>query len=244
MHGPISAVCCNHNTSKYMELMLRSFDATHADQCIDHWTLYDNASIDDTASVYAYAQSRGTPIQQSGYTTDTQHVSHGALLQRAITAFPDSLYVVLFDADIVFTQHHTIPRMITQLADDPQAWAIGVAPSWDGQTEVPPEARAANPDICDARLHPACAVIKNTPLFRTVLACVGMGTYVRHYPERDEYLDTCKLLTQVMLTHGMHHRVSSDILVKHFFCTSYEWDAADLRAAKMQTRDALLSAYR
>ena len=71
-----------------------------------------------------------------------------------------------------------------------------------------------------------------------------MGTYVRHYPERDEYLDTCKLMTQVMLTHGMHHRVSSDILVKHFFCTSYEWDAADLRAAKMQTRDALLAAYR
>jgi len=38
----ITAICVNHNTSAYMELMLRSYDATHARDVVTHWALYDN----------------------------------------------------------------------------------------------------------------------------------------------------------------------------------------------------------
>lgn len=236
----ITAVAVNHNTSGYMELMLRSYDRHHTNNVIAHWELYDNASLDDTTLLFQYAAQRGTPIIQSGFSTKTSHVSHGELLRRGINAHPDSAYFVLFDADVVFMQDDTIPRLLSELEAQPSAWAIGVAPSWDGINEIPAHARTQNPDICDARLHPSCAVIRNSPIFKTVLETIGLGTYVRHTPHEETYLDTCKLLTMVMRTHGFVHLVSQSVLVKHFFCTSYEWDDAELRNQKLQTRDQLL----
>jgi hypothetical protein len=40
------------------------------------------------------------------------------------------------------------------------------------------------------------------------------------------------MLTQIMRTHNQTHIVSESIIVKHFFCTSYAWDPAELVAQK------------
>jgi len=150
----IRAISVNHNTSAYMELMLRSYDAMHATSPMAEWILYDNQSTDDTTQLYAYAAQRGTPLQASGYDTATAYNSHGHLLQRGFLLQPPTEYVVVLDADVVFTQTDTIPRLIAELDDHPEVWAVGVAPSWDGTTHIPADVRTNNPDICDARLHP------------------------------------------------------------------------------------------
>ena len=88
----ITAICVNHNTSAYMELMLRSYDRMHAPGVVTHWALYDNASSDDTSALMAYAQARGTPIGQSGYTTDTAFNSHGHVLRQGVQANPAAFW--------------------------------------------------------------------------------------------------------------------------------------------------------
>ena len=228
----ITAIAVNHNTSAYMELMLRSYDRMHTPDIVTQWALYDNASSDDTTALMAYAQARGTPIIPSGYRIDTAFNSHGHVLRQGVQAHPSSDYYLLLDADVVFTQPDTIPRLVALLNVHADAWAVGVCPSWDGVQEIPRDARDENPDICDARLHPCCAVLRNTPLLQQLVAQIGFHTYVQHWPEHDEYLDTCKMLTRVMQTHRMHHVVSTDIVVKHFFCTSYVWDPPELVAQK------------
>lgn len=240
----ITAICVNHNTSAYMELLLRSYDATHARDVVTHWALYDNASSDDTSALLAYAQARKTPIAQSGYTTDTAFNSHGHVLRQGIQANPAADYYVLLDADVVFTHADTIPRLIQLLDTHPDTWAAGVCPSWDGVHQIPAEARHANPDICDARLHPCCAVLRNTPLLQHLVTHIGFHTYVQHWPDRDEYLDTCKMLTRAMQTHHMRHVVSDDIMVKHYFCTSYTWDPPELAAQKRTDCAQRLAQYR
>lgn len=240
----ITAISVNHNTSAYMELMLRSFDATHSRDAVAHWALYDNASTDDTSALMAYAQARGTPIVPSGYSLDTAFNSHGHVLCQGVQAHPTSDFYLLLDADVVFTQPDTIPRLVTLLDAHPDAWAAGVCPSWDGIHEIPRDARDDNPDICDARLHPCCAVLRNTPLLQQLVTQVGFHTYVQHWPDRDEYLDTCKMLTHVMQTHRMHHVVSENIMVKHFFCTSYTWDPPELVAQKQHECAQRLQALR
>ena len=236
----ITAICVNHNTSAYMELMLRSYDRMHAPDVVTHWALYDNASTDDTTALTTYAHARGTPIIPSGYGIETAFNSHGHVLRMGVQRHPTSDYYLLLDADVVFTQPDTIPRLVALLDVHHDAWAVGVCPSWDGVHEIPRSARDDNPDICDARLHPCCAVLRNTPLLQHLVTQIGFHTYVQHWPERDEYLDTCKMLTHAMRTHHMRHVVSADIMVKHFFCTSYVWDPPELVAQKQAERDRRL----
>jgi hypothetical protein len=108
--------------------------------------------------------------------------------------------------------------------------------------EIPDAVRRGNPDICDARLHPCCALVTNSPLFRRVVEEVGLSCARYLWAERDEYLDTFALLTRVMRTHGRRHLISSR-LVRHFFCGSYEPDPA-LAELKAQWRDAALAELR
>jgi hypothetical protein len=110
--------------------------------------------------------------------------------------------------------------------------------------EIPEETRRENPDICDARLHPCCALVKNTPLFRTVVAEVGLSCAKYLWADHDEYLDTFKLMTKVMRTHGLRHILSSK-MVLHFFSVSYHYEpAAQWAEAKAKRRDEWLDKLR
>ena len=92
--------------------------------------------------------------------------------------------------------------MQEELERTPNTFGVGPRLSWDGIGEVPAEIRRENPDICDARLHPCCALVRNTPLFRHVADVIGMSCARYLWTDREEYLDTFKLLTRVMQTHG------------------------------------------
>jgi hypothetical protein len=116
--------------------------------------------------------------------------------------------------------------------------------SWDGAEEIPQDVRKDNPDICDARLHPCCALVKNTPLFRLVVREVGLASANYLWAEGEEIFDTFKLMTKVMKTHGLKHVISSQ-MVLHFFCVSYVWEPTKhWDEAKAKRRDELLSKYR
>jgi hypothetical protein len=74
----IAAVSVNHNTSAYMELMLRSFFAMHTPQFDCSFTLYDNQSNDEgLASLLEYVNAKQMPLIQSGFNLETKYNSHG-----------------------------------------------------------------------------------------------------------------------------------------------------------------------
>ncbi len=52
-------------------------------------------------------------------------------------------------------------------------------------------------------------------------------------------LDTTKLMTRVMGTHGLQH-IRSSKMVMHFFCVSYNWDSDAMKAQKARQRDERL----
>jgi hypothetical protein len=239
----IAAVSVNHNTSAYMELMLRSFFACHPTGLSFDITVFDNASTDDMGKLRSYAAKRNVPILPSGFSLTTEFNSHGDVLRNFVLNHPDCTHYLFLDADVRFLEHHTIGTMLAELERTPDLFGIGPRMSWDGISEIPSQIRLDNPDICDARLHPCCALIPNIPLFRRVAEIIGFACVRYLWAEREEYLDTFKLMTQVMQTHGLRHTLSS-AMVQHFFCVSYEWDSAEVKRHKTQMRDQHLARLR
>ncbi len=239
----IAAVSVNHNTSTYMELMLRSLFACHPAGLSMSLTVYDNASTDDVRELRRYAALREIPIVASGFTLHTANNSHGEILRRFVLANPDCTHYLFLDADTCFVQENTILTMLRELDAAPTGFGIGPRMSWDGVTEIPAAVRTGNPDICDARLHPCCALVRNTPLFQQVVDLIGLSCARYLWAEREEYLDTFKLMTRVMLTHGLTHILSS-AMVQHFFCVSYDWDDDATKQHKARLRDERLEQLR
>jgi hypothetical protein len=239
----IEAVSVNHNTSRYMELMLRSLFARHPAQLDLAVTVFDNTSRDDMAELRAYAERKHIRLLPSGFTTSTAYNSHGEILRRFVLDRSDCTHYLFLDTDVCFVEDRTLHTMMAELERAPGTFGIGPRMSWDGVAEIPAVVRQANPDICDARLHPCCALVRNTPLFRRVVEEVGLSCARYLWAEREEYLDTFKLMTIVMRTHGLAHILSSR-LVLHFFCTSYEYDDEATRQHKQRVRDRLLGELR
>jgi hypothetical protein len=240
----IAAVSVNHNTSPYMELMVRSLFARHRADLPLALTIYDNASTDDSSALRAYAAQRDVPLLPSGFALDSEHNSHGDTLRRFVLEQADCSHYLFLDADVCFVEPNTLDRMLVELDTAPDAFGIGPLMSWDGITPLTPEyALTLTPHIYHSRLHPCCALVRNTPLFRSIVAEIGMSCANYLWADRAEYLDTFQLLTKVLRTHGLRHILSSS-MVLHFFATSYEWDDEATRQHKMQRRDSLLAALR
>ena len=109
---------------------------------------------------------------------------------------------------------------------------------------MPEDIWQANPDIYHARLHPCCALVKNTPVFREVVKEIGLSCVKCLWVDAEEYLDTFKLMTKVMKTHGLKHIISSK-MVLHFFRISYYWEPTQRwNESKAERRDQLLDQYR
>ena len=249
----IAAVCVNHNTSPYAELMLRSLFACHSidtggdggsDGLRLALTLYDNDSQDDQRSLRAYADSVGVPVLPSGFSTQTANNSHGEVLRNFVLAQPDCSHYLFLDADVCFVQPGTIAAMLAELSAAPDAFGIGARMSWDGEEEIPERIWRENPDVYTGRLHPCCALVRNTPLFRAVVEEIGLSCATMRWAEGDEYLDTFKLMTKVMKAYGQRHILSSK-MVLHFFAVSYAWEPTKhLVEAKAAQRDELLTKLR
>lgn len=239
----IAAVSVNHNTSAYMELMLRSLFACHPTGLSLSLTVFDNASTDGMQELRSYAAKMHVPIVPSSFPLATAHNSHGEILRRFVLDHPDCTHYLFLDADVRFVEANTIQTMLAEVERTPTAFGIGPRMSWDGINEIPLEIRQENPDICDARLHPCCALVPNTLLFRHVVDLIGFSCARYLWADREEYFDTFKLMTRVMQTHGLNHILSS-ALIQHFFCVSYEWDSEATREHKIRMRDQHLTALR
>jgi hypothetical protein len=239
----IAAVSVNHNTSAYMELTLRSLFARHSTNLSLDLTVFDNASTDDMGELRTYAAKMHVPIIPSGFSLTTEHNSHGDILRRFVLEHPNCTHYLFLDADVCFIETDTLLTMLAELERTPRLFGIGPRMSWDGINEIPIEVRQDNPDICDARLHPCCALIPNTPLFRQIVEVIGFACVRYLWAEREEYLDTFKLMTRVMQTHGLHHTLSS-AMIQHFFCVSYEWDSPETQRLKIGRRDQRLAELR
>lgn len=230
----IQVVTVNHNTSSYTELLLRSLFACHATLDLTI-TVMDNNSTDDMISLRNFLAEKQISLCQSGFDTTTKHNSHGEVLQQFVLTHPDCAYYLFLDADVCFLEEGTIDAMVTKLDANPDLFGIGVRQTWDGNAEIPAEIHAA---IYHSRLHPCCALVKNTPLLRRVVEEIGCTGVTYHWVTGEHYVDTFGLLTKVMKTHGLHHAISPK-MVYHFFSVSYDprW-----LEGKNQRRDALLRA--
>jgi hypothetical protein len=226
-----------------MELMLRSLFARQRQPMSFALTIYDNASTDDLTELSRYAERIHVPMLQSGFPLAAEHNSHGEVLRRFVLEHPQCSHYLFLDADVCFIEQDTLPSLLQELDQHPDAFGIGPRMSWDGETEIPMEVRQANPDICDARLHPACALMLNTPLFRQLVEHVGFSAVNYLWAMRAEYLDTMKLFTQVMHAYGKPHIIGS-AMIQHFFAVSYDWDDAETTRYKTQMRDQQLQVLR
>lgn len=240
----IAAVTVNHNTSRYTELMVRSLLAHHSPDMPISLTVYDNASQDNTDDLQKLLESKQIPFRQSGFTTETMNNSHGEVLQRFVLENPDCTHYLFLDADVCFIEDNTLAAMMDELHAQPNAFGIAPLMSWDGKTEILQATNQENPEVYEARLHPCCALVKNTPTFRSVVETIGLSATKYLWAEREEYLDTFKLMTCVMNTHGLRHIISSHMVI-HFFAVSYTWEPTEhLKEQKAQLRDELLVKYR
>lgn len=250
----IHAVSVNHNSTVYMELMLRSLYAQNPDVPLTA-TIFDNDSDDGVAAMHGlreFAARRDVPILRSGFSLRTANNSHGEILRRFALdpARATADFLLFLDADVCFTQAGTLRHLLDALAADRSAFGAGPWMSWDGVThslcsgQAPlPAAVVANPALYVNRLHPCCALVRNTPLFRRVVEAVGLSAVSYHWAERSEYLDTVELMTRVMGTHGQHH-VIADALVMHAFAVSYPNDWESLLPEKHRRRDEWLARFR
>ncbi|HEX2033997.1 MAG TPA: hypothetical protein VHS99_07420 [Chloroflexota bacterium] len=123
-----------------------------------------------------------------------------------------------------------------------EVYAVGarIAYPWDPTEEIPPEKFA---NLYERRLHPFCALFRNTPLFRRVAEHIGFSCVRYLWAERDQYLDTCELLTVVMRTFGYRY-LRSSAMVGHFFEVSYNMTGEAHHRHHAAYRDVLLEALR
>jgi hypothetical protein len=237
----IEAATVNHNTSSYVELMLRSLFARHSSDLDVSITVFDNASEDDMGGLRAYAEEMGVPIVQTGLTTETENNSHGEILRRFVLEHRDCTHYLFLDADACFVQDGTIDVMLEELESCDDAFGVGVRMAkWGGEQEIGEEYREK---LYYHRLHPFCALVKNTDVFRRVVDEIGLSCVKYLWAQEEEYLDTFKLMTQVMGTHGLRYLLSSKMVI-HFFSVSYDWNAEDVVELKEKRRDELLQEFR
>ena len=240
----IAAVLVNHNTSAFAELAIRSLFVGNPDLDIA-LTVYDNGSTDDRSGMLAAAGRYGAEVVQSGFPISTPGNSHGEVLRRFVLdpSNEQADHFLFLDADVCFTRPGTIATLRTTLSAYPDAFGVGPRMSWDGETPMPAQL-AANPGIYVNRLHPCCALIGNTPVFRSVADHIGLSCARMLYADHDDYLDTFELMTTVMRTHGLRHIIADNTLIMHAFAVSYPDESDALVPQKERRRDQWLKTMR
>jgi hypothetical protein len=220
--------------------MLRSLYARHPGELDISVTVYDNESQDDRCALEAFAAARGIPILPSGFDTRTKWNSHGEVLSRFAREHPESQFLLFIDADVCFLEDDTLAVMLQELQRAEAAFGVAPRISSDGKHEIAPEYW---PAVYAARLHPCCALVKNSSVFQRVVAEIGLSCVQVLWARGERYDDTFGLMTRVMKTHGLR-AIRSTAMVQHFFCVSYEWEPQQVLQAKAQLRDRMLERHR
>src|SRR6185436_7515348 len=153
-------------------------------------TVFDNKSQDDRNTLEAYTREKGIPLLPSGFELKTDFNSHGELLQRFVLEHPDCAYYLFLDTDTCFIENETLSTMLQELERDPDAFGIAPRLSSNGEVEI---ARDYWETVYHSRLHPCCALVKNTALFRRVAEEIGFSCVKYLWADHEEYLDTFQL---------------------------------------------------
>jgi hypothetical protein len=239
----IYGVTVNHNTSQFVELLLRTLLLTTDLAGLGfEMTVLDNQSDDPHAGVLrAYLAEQRIAFVQTGFGTGIAGEKHGAALADFIRARPECSHYLFLDADIWFIEPDTLPTMLDELRDAPgrpfanqariQGYYAGRviegregipgAGAADGQ---PPQtvtfgARSYT-QVIMARCSPVCSLVANTPVFRRVVEAVGLAPAYRFGVESVAFHDTFSLMTQTMATHDQPFIVSSKT-INHFTQAAY-----------------------
>jgi hypothetical protein len=243
----IEAVTVNHNSSVFAELMLRSLRAHHPTLSI-HLTVIDNHSVDveDLRALRRFAEQTGIAFSTSEFTVepDTPN-SHGRSLRDFVLGHPICSHYLFIDPDIYFLSSYTLDRMLQELDEDDSAFGIMPICTWDGETDHTPRdgmdkraqearirytiqwpghpasSRRQGMMIRQPRIHPYCALLKNTPTLQTIAREIGFSLACTIAPSGGRLWDTLGLATAVMKTHGYHFLESKE-MVFHFFGVSYD----------------------
>src|SRR2546425_12064280 len=106
----IEAVIVNHNTSAFAELCLRSLRASEDRAVGMRVTVADNDSDDDGVGALRDAAAEcGARFERSRWPYSESTVNtHGDVLRDFVLGSPDALYYLFLDADVVFTQRHSV----------------------------------------------------------------------------------------------------------------------------------------
>lgn len=204
--------------------------------------VYDNDSSDDgLPALQALTRSCGIPFEASGFPLDTPSNSHGEILGRFVLdpASRDADYLLFLDSDVCFTRPGVLTHLLARLESDPLAFRAGPLLTWDGETEITPR----DSSLYTNRLHPCCALVRNTDLLRDVVTHIGLTAATVIWAEHTDYADTFALTTRTMRTHGLHHALV-DVPIAHAFEISYIGEAETLRREKEQRRDQWLTLFR
>ena len=234
----------NHNTSTFAKLAIRSLFTNNPDYALD-LVVYDNDSNDvGLADLQALTRRLGVPFTASGFPIETANNSHGEILGRFVLdpAIREADYLLFLDSDICFTRPGVLAQLLAALEADPTAFGAGPVLTWDGETDITPR----DSTLYTSRLHPCCALVRNTDLLREVVTHIGLtpGNVIwADHTDHTDYADTFAMATRVMRTHGLHH-VLVDVPIAHAFEISYIGDAEALRSDKEQRRDHWLAHFR
>ena len=262
----IKAVSVNQDTSPYMELMLRSLFAFNPELDGLDITILENNSTDDTRPLYDYAEAQGIAIARTQWNATTPANNHGENLRDFVLAHPDSEYILILDCDTMFLQMDTIQTMASELAPQPEWWAVQARFTADGvnEWEIGSWCRGGEkkflngttgnseeevakglplpgvplPAVMGDRMYPCCALIRNSRALQLTAEHVGFSCAQFHESGGGKVYDTLGAATQVMKTHGLHYGLSSK-MVFHFGNVSYR-PVED----KIRVRDILLDRLR
>lgn len=238
----VHAGIVNHNTSPFAELALRTLALTHRPRVESGAlvvTVLDNHSTDDdVAELRAAAQELGVAFQLTRWPAAAPGpISHGDVLRDFVLAHEEATHFLFVDADVAFAEPDCVWSMLGEVARDSSVWAAQARfhpyEAWRGEGasldiwagkrhEVwvgynrPP--RAPFPGVHKPRLHPACALVANTPVFRRVAETVGLSAAALIARDEDVagITDTLGLASIVMATHELRY-VLSKVAVCHYF---------------------------
>lgn len=221
----IHAIMVSHNASMFTELAVRSLWANHNPPLKMALSVVDNASMDDTVALQVFLQQRSIPFLQSGFDTRSKYNSHGEILQKFVGENADCDYYLFLDHDVCFFHENVIHRLMSDLNKAGED-VFGINPGWAdwyGNAYT----RKYRPEDSIRRLHPFCALVKNTQLFRRVVAQFWFGQFDYEYANSVVRWETFELMTQVMLSHGFRH-IQSDALLIHLSGVSYSKEQLEL----------------
>jgi hypothetical protein len=239
----ICGVTVNHNTSHFVELMLRTLFLTNdvADLRFE-MTVLDNQSDDPhCGELHAYLMDHHITNVQTGFDTTIAAAKHGVAFANFIQARPECTHYLFLDADMWFIEPNTIAAMVEELRTASrsifatQARVLGYyaghviegregipgAGASDGQ---PPQTVTIDNQIYThvvmPRCSPVCCLVANTPVFRRVVETVGLAPARRFGVGQVFFYDTFSLMTQVMATHEQAFIVSAKT-INHFTQATY-----------------------